>query len=200
MYKYEYNNTCYEKCPKNTFNYGNNSCFDIFNLMNNENISQRLITTKSNLELVYECKKEDTLNNNCGFFGVENESEVFNIIQENINSLFDSEKGKSQVIKGGNDIIYQLTNGKNEKELFQGDMINNQNLTILDLGECENKLKIEYNIDYNDSLIYLKKENINVKASEKDVQYEIFEPHNFTKLNLSICKDEKINIYFPLTL
>ena len=23
-------------------------------------------------------------------------------------------------------------------------MINNQNLTILDLGECENKLKIEY--------------------------------------------------------
>ena len=200
IYKYEFNNKCFEKCPENTFTNDTNNYLCIYKLINNENITQRLITTSSNLQIVYECKIEETLNNNCNFLNIEDETEIINIIQENINSLFDSEKGKSQVIKGGNDIIYQLTNGKNEKELLQSDMINNQNLTILDLGECENKLKIKYSIDNNDSLIYLKKENINVKASEKDVQYEIFEPHNFTKLNLSICKDEKINIYFPLIL
>ena len=67
--------------------------------------------------------------------------DILNIIQENINELFDAEKGKSQVINGGKDCIYQVTNGKNEKELLQGNLLNNQNLTILDLGECENELK-----------------------------------------------------------
>ena len=137
-------------------------------MINNENITQKLITTSSDFQIVYECKNEETLNNNCNFLNIENETEIMNIIQENIQSLFDQEEGKSQVIKGGNDIIYQLTNGKNEKELLQGDFLNNQNL--------------------------------NVKPSEKNVQYEIFEPYNYTKLNLSICNEEKVNIYFPLIL
>ena len=123
-----------------------------------------------------------------------------NIIQQNIKSLFDSEKGKSQVIKGGNDVIYQITNSKKERELLQNNIINNQNLSIIDLGECENKLKKEYNIHDNESLIYLKKENIKVKTSEKDIQYQIYDPYNFTQLNLSICKEEKINIYMPIIL
>ena len=93
-----------------------------------------------------------------------------------MNSLIDPDNGKSQVIKGGSNTIFQITNGKNEKELLLSDLSNNQNLTILDLGECENILKKEYGINDTDSLIYLKKENINVKASEKDVQYEIYEP------------------------
>ena len=156
-------------------------------MINNKNITQRLIKTISNSEIVYECKNEDSLNNNCNFVNIENETDILNIIEQNMNSLFDPENGKSQVIKGGNDTIFQITNGKNEKELLLGDLSNNQNLTILDLGECENILKKEYDINDTDSLIYLKKENINVKASEKDVQYEIFEPYNFTKLNISIC-------------
>ena len=123
-----------------------------------------------------------------------------NIIQKNINLLFDSENGKSQVIKGGNSTIFQLTNTKNEKELLKSYFFNNQNISILDLGNCENKLKKEYNVNDNDFLIYLKKENIDVKSSEKNVLYEIYEPYNFTKLNLSICKEEKISLYIPIIL
>ena len=200
IYKYEYNNKCYKKCPDNTFINDTNNYICIYKLINNENITQKLITTSSDFQIVYECKNEETLNNNCNFLNIENETEIMNIIQENIQSLFDQEEGKSQVIKGGNDIIYQLTNGKNEKELLQGDFLNNQNLTILDLGKCEEKLRVIYNISDNDSLIYLKKDKINVKPSEKNVQYEIFEPYNYTKLNLSICNEEKVNIYFPLIL
>ena len=44
--------------------------------------------------------------------------EILNIIQQNLNILINSEKGKSQVIKGNNDTIYQITNSKNEKELL----------------------------------------------------------------------------------
>ena len=32
------------------------------------------------------------------------------------------------------------------------------------------------------------------------MNYEILEPYNFTKLNLSICKELKINIYLPIIL
>ena len=38
--------------------------------------------------------------------------------------------------------------------------LNNQNLTILDLGKCEDELKEKYNINPNAPLIYLKNENI----------------------------------------
>ena len=170
------------------------------NIINNENITQKIISLSSDSQVIYECKKDNTLNNNCDFLNIKNQTEILNIIQQNLDSLFDSENGKSQIIKGSDDVIYQITNAKNEKELLKNNALNNQNLTILDLGECENKLKKEYNIHDNDSLIYLKKENNNVKSSEKDVQYEIYEPYNYTKLNLSICKEEKINIYIPIIL
>ena len=41
------------------------------------------------------------------------------------------------------------------EELLQSDMINNQNLTILDLGECENKLKIKYKYFYLSQILFL---------------------------------------------
>ena len=199
-YKYAFNNKCYQKCPENTYTNKTYNYKCLYRLINNETITQRLIITSSDFQYVYECKREDTLNNNCKFLYIENESEIINIIQENINSIFDSEKGKSQVIKGENDTFYQLTNEKKEKELLKGDVLNNQNLTILDLGECGNLLKKIYNISDNDSLLYLKKENNSAKASEKDVQFLIFEPYNLTKLNLSYCKEEKVYIYIPLVL
>ena len=152
IYKYEYNNLCYQQFPENTYNTQNNSYACINIILNNENITQKLIITNSNIQVIYECKNEETLNINCNFLNIENETEILNIIKENINSLFEPETGKSQVIKGGNDVIFQVTNGKNEKELLKGGLLNNQNLTILDLGECENILKNEYNISENDSL------------------------------------------------
>jgi len=142
-------------------------------LINTENTSHVFQDSVSGSHITNECEKIDHLNNNCKFPNIKNEIEIINIIQQNLKSLIDSEKGKSQVIKGNNDTIYQITNSKNEKELIQNDFKNNQNLTIFDLGECETLLKKEYNIGVNDSLIIIKKEKNNVKPSEKDVQYEI---------------------------
>ena len=122
------------------------------------------------------------------------------IIKNNIKSIYDSENGKSQVIQGEDGIIFQVTNAKNELELLQSESVNNQVLSILDLGQCEMKLKNEYNINDNDSLIYLKQENISSETSEKKIEYEVYEPYNFTKLNLSICDGENINIYVKLHL
>ena len=46
-------------------------------------------------------------------------------------------------------------------------------------------------------IIKLKKTN---KASEKDINFEVYEPYNKTKLNLSVCDEKSINIIIPATL
>ena len=168
-------------------------------MINDENVTQRLIKTSSNSRVLYECKKEDTLNDNCNLLNINNNTEVINIIKNEIQSIYNPETGKRQIIKGENGMVFQITNAKNEKELLYSNILNNQNISIIDLGQCENKLKREYNINENVSLIYLKQENTS-KASEKNIKYEIYEPYNFSKLNISICEEDTINIYIKLDL
>ena len=156
--------------------------------------------TSNNNPVVYECKIDDSSNNNCNFVNIINNTEILNIIKDIIQSIYNPENCKSQIIKGDDNIVFQVTNGKNELDLLQGDSLDNQNISIIDLGTCETKLRKEYHINDNDSLIYLKQEKTNAKASEKNVQYEVFEPYNFTKLNLSICDGETVNIYVKLDL
>ena len=69
------------------------------------------------------------------------------------------------------------------------------------IGEkCESKLRNYYsNID-NASLITLIYENLSNVSSQRNIQYEIYESINLTKLDLSICKDLLIDIYVPLTI
>ena len=46
---------------------------------------------------------------------------MLNLIRQNFNSLFDSENGKCQIIKGGDNIIYQITNEKMKKNYFNSE-------------------------------------------------------------------------------
>ena len=43
-------------------------------------------------------------------------------------------------------------------------------------------------------------EKIGTLASQKNIQYEVYNPITLEKLDLSICTTEKINIYIPVTL
>ena len=71
---------------------------------------------------------------------------------------------------------------------------------MIDLDECEEKLKQENKIDEDESLIIYKLEKNGTLSSQKNIQYEVYNPINFEKLNLSICSNEKINIFIPLIL
>ena len=73
-------------------------------------------------------------------------------------------------------------------------------LSIIDLGECETKLKDEYHINETDSLILIKIEKVSNKASEKNISFEVYEPYTKTKMNLSFCDDTLINVYIPIEL
>ena len=124
--------------------------------------------------------------------------EILNALEENLFSIYNSEKGKSYIVKGDNNITFQVTDGKNELDLLQKGFLDNQDLSILDLGECETRLKKEYNINETLSLIYIKQENTKAKPLDKNIIFEVYEPINFTKLNLSFCTEDTINIYVKM--
>ena len=101
----------------------------------------------------------------------------------------DSGKDRKKIIDKNKVII--LTSSENQK--------NNEDKNItIDLGQCENTLKTEYNISNNDSLYILqiisKEEGMKIPKIEYEVYYP-FKNNNLTKLNLVSCKDTKIDQY-----
>ena len=171
-----------------------------YKLINDGNKTQKIISPSAHSKIIYECLLDDTLNNICNFVDASNITEILDIIRNNLLSLYEPENKKSQIIKGDENIIFQLTNSKNELDLLQGNFLDNQNVSILDLGQCEKTIKDYYHLNEKDSLIYLKQENITAKASEKNIQYEIYHPKNFSKLNLSLCEGNTINLYVKMEL
>ena len=68
------------------------------------------------------------------------------------------------------------------------------------MGECENVLKKQYQINENSSLLIIKYEKVINDSFERYVQYEVYEPYHKNKLNLSICDNITIEIYIPVVL
>ena len=100
------------------------------------------------------------------------------------------------IYKGVNNSFFHITTTENELKLLER-KINTNNLSIIDLRKCENALKNNYGINENISLIIIKFEKVSNISSERSLQYEVYEPYNKTKLNLSIC-DKNIDIYIPV--
>ena len=117
-------------------------------------------------------------------------------IMSNLNTFNDKE---NIIIKGKENFLYQITTTESERHTLNRN--NNSNpLSKIDLGECENSLKTYYHIDQNISLIILKFEKIANNSLERTLQYEVYDPINKTKLDLSICENIQINIYTPIEI
>ena len=136
----------------------------------------------------------------------ENENEIFintlenfDIILNNILHSYTSENFKGIKIIRPDDIVYHITDTKNELESLKNKS-NSNNISIIDLDQCETLLRKENNINDEDPLIFIKNEIPLNKPSEKNVNFEVYEPYNKKKLNLSICDETLINIYFPMEL
>ena len=183
IYKYEFNNICYEQCPSGTIESEDYICKE-----------------QSDDSLLYNCSNHDNLMDICSVIGTKNNTGIYNVIVGKMLSDY-STSDKMQVIGGENNMIYQLTKNKNELDLLKDNNLpDNYTLSIIDLGECETKLKEAYGLNENDDLIIVKQQKLSDKSSEKDIQFEVFEPYNMTKLNLSLCSGTDINIYVKLEL
>ena len=167
------------------------------NIIPNENIT-RIIINSSNSEIIYKFLNDEQIISKCNFVNINNNLDIYNAIKENIIEIYNQ---KSQVIEGEDNKLYQITNTNKEMELLQnGDINNNYNLSIIDLSQCEIKLREEYHLNDDVPLIILKQETYDSQSSQKTIEYEVFEPYNKTKLNLSICNEDTINIYVPIEL
>ena len=90
-------------------------------------------------------------------------------------------------------VSFQLTTMEYQKN-------NNLNLSTIDLGACEDKLREEYNISKEYDLIIFK---IDIKDTNKSltyVQYEVYHPETFEQLKVDICQNININIAIPANL
>ena len=96
----------------------------------------------------------------------------------------------TNIVITGNNVIYQITSSDNIN-------INKKsNISIIDFGECEKKLKDYYDID---NLIIFKMDLKLNNTPPTIINYEVYNPKNLTKLDLSICQNMKIALYSPYT-
>ncbi len=145
------------------------------------------------------CSDEEYLNHKCIIINVnENNIEQLNDIMKFFffelmyMSISESSNEINFSVEGRN-VIIQVVSYRVEKKT------NNINLSKIDLGKCETKLKQLHDIpDEEDLIIY--KNIINSTDSLYNnfiVNYEIYHPLTLQQLNLEYCENETIIIYTP---
>ena len=136
-------------------------------------------------------------------FVEEEEINYHNNILKIVEKLFTDNYNTSKIDKGQDDIIetdkmiVTFTTSQNQKNNI------NNNMTKIDLGECETLLRNFYNLSINETL-YIKKIDIyQEKMKALKVEYDIYCKllgANLIKLNLSICGKSKIIISIPISI
>ena len=123
------------------------------------------------------------------------------IIIEDINDGLMDDKINDDVIKNkidiyqmDNNIKYQITSSFNQRNKIY------DNISIIDLKECETKLKDIYEIPKNITLIIFKFDYILEEILVPIVGYEVFNPITKKILDLNHCQNIKIDIILPVSI
>ena len=143
----------------------------------------------------------DSTNNIEYNISIENNEILYQEIVDNILKNYSISEGKEKIIEGTDNYIYIISTSDIGKSIING--INDdsdERVSKIDLGECENILKDHYYISRNDSLIIIIFEKLTNISTERSLQYEVYEPYNKTKLNLSLCDNVTIITYVPVIL
>ena len=172
IYKYNYNNTCLKKCPNDTFtDENNNICY------NYKNIKTTLI---------------NEINNNTTFT-IEDERDIQ--IEKFREKIFDfNVSDDKEIVETIGNVQYQMTTSEFQKNNT------NKNISTINLGDCETKLKKEYKIDPSLPLIIFKIDYFSPDTSIPIIGYEIYHPITKEKLNLTICEDILIQLNIPVNI
>ena len=111
-------------------------------------------------------------------------------ITENLRKIINyTNSSDTDVIIDGNNIIYEITTSEVKNDY--------NNISLIDLGECEKILKQYYKLNY--LLIFKTDIKLNDSYPTK-VEYEIYSPETKRILNLSLCQNTQIDIYVPTSL
>ena len=94
------------------------------------------------------------------------------------------EKENKDIIIEDNNIIYQLTSTFN-----QNNNNNTNNISTINLGICETKLKLYYNISNNTSLLILKMDLYAKGLLIPIIECKVYNIKTKEELDLNICKN-----------
>ncbi len=143
----------------------------------------------------------DIIINNTFFLQGYNNSQIYDKKIQNLLQVFAGDKDQKIFIKGKDNFMFELTTQENELEILSMKGVSiRRDLSVIDLGECINLLKNKYYPNRNDdiSFIILKHEKITNISSEKIIQYEVYDPFDYRKLDISICQKVSIDIHIPI--
>ena len=90
------------------------------------------------------------------------------------------------------DIKYEITLSNNNNIY--------KNISIINLGECQNILKYYYNLSIHEPLIIFKIDIYKEYSRIPTVEYEVYDLKNKSKLNLDLCQNSKIEILIPVLI
>ena len=203
-YRIENNNyfNCYENCSyyyyfdkENNFHCTlNSSCPEEYPKLienNNECIKYDI---EDKIKIL---KRNDTDNSN-------EEIEYYDNIIEVIENEFTSENYDTANIDNGQDEIIKtdkitttLTTSDNQRNN------KNNNMTRIDLCECESLLRHVYNLTNNETLYIKKLDIIQEGIKTLKVEYNVYAKlfgKNLIKLNLTVCEKSKISISIPIII
>ena len=143
---------------------------------------------------------DEFFRHNC-FYNDSIKQKIINMIREELikgninklinNTLFDK---KEDLLVNQKNIIYQITSTENQNNKEYS------NISIINLKECENKLKSHYNIDQSKPLIIFKIDDFIDEIKIPIVEYEIYHPDTKEVLDLNICKNSPIEISYPVSI
>ena len=217
----EYIRNCYEICPSYYyFNQSNNNkytctekCTDKYNKI--------ILSTKRCID---NCKKVDNFlvefngicMNKCPTGTIYNEENQICEYNNNKDEKLDSndimtlsfqesiidgsfDNIISDIIKDEKDytifddkIMYQITTSDNQK-------IIKNNISTVDIGNCERILKEKYGISIETPLIIFKRDYYNNETLIPLIEYEVYHPYNKSKLDLSFCNNT-ISLSIPVQI
>ena len=139
------------------------------------------------------CESKEIYQGNCidGFMKNDQAEEIFNLFKEDLLNV--DYNRENEIIQTAN-VVFQISTLE--------DQINslNPNISSIDLGKCENILKTNNNLDEDVSLIIVKADMKSEDLTSTYVQYEIYNPNDYNKLDLKGYKERKIVVNTPITL
>ena len=125
------------------------------------------------------CNFEEVINGSC----TEGKMDLNSIKQIKENLFRQEGDDFYKKIRTGN-VIIQFSNLDEQKD---------DEVSSIDLGDCEEKLRLENNITEDKQLIVYKVDIKNSDKSSTYVQYEVYNPDNKNLLDISICDSVTIN-------
>ena len=137
-----------------------------------------------------DCINEDKMNQDCRNVIVKDEEYEelkSNVIKKDLNS---TTQGEKKVYSMENVII----------QVSRYDDQDNEDISYIDLGKCEENLRKNYSIPDSESLIIYKSDIKNKEHTSIYIDYEVYDPITLIPLNLDLCKEETVSISVSVNL